>query len=132
MHNAITQSEKVNQTLPTFQGYGPARYRKCKTDIVIPREHGPSKKQESKRGTWRRALIYALEKKLRDKEREDRFRGARPPNLLNLDLYGLASFPFLLTPGRSHPRSMRVPAKTKEASQQTSKEINGRRSMLKD
>jgi len=38
MHNAITQNKKVNQTLLTFQGYGPTRYRKCKTDIAIPRE----------------------------------------------------------------------------------------------
>ena len=28
MHNAITRSEKVNQTLPTFQGYGPVWYKK--------------------------------------------------------------------------------------------------------
>ena len=46
MHNAITQSWKVKQTLPTFQGYGLARYRKCKTDIAIPMERGPSKVQE--------------------------------------------------------------------------------------
>ena len=38
MHNAITQSKKVKQTLPTFQGYGPKRYIKCKTDIAIPKE----------------------------------------------------------------------------------------------
>ena len=43
MHNATTQSEESNQTLPTFQGYGPARYRKYKTDIVILKEHGLSK-----------------------------------------------------------------------------------------
>ena len=43
MHNAITHSKKVKQTLPTFQGYGPVRYRKCKTDIAIPRERNPSK-----------------------------------------------------------------------------------------
>ena len=42
MHNAITQSKKVNQTLPMFQGYDPARYRKCKTDIAIPKECGLS------------------------------------------------------------------------------------------
>ena len=50
MHNAITQSKKVNQTLPMFQGYGPTRYRKCKTNIAIPKERGLSKKQENKRG----------------------------------------------------------------------------------
>ena len=35
MHNAITQSGKVNQTLLTFQGYSPARYKKFKLDIAI-------------------------------------------------------------------------------------------------
>ena len=49
MHNAITHSGKVNQTLPTFQGYGPERYKKCKSDIAIPKERGLSKKQENKR-----------------------------------------------------------------------------------
>ena len=49
MHNAITHSGKVNQTLPTFQGYGPEKYKKCKSDIAIPKEHGLSKKQENKR-----------------------------------------------------------------------------------
>ena len=38
--------QESKQTLPTFQGYGPVRYRKCKTDIAIPRECGPSKEQE--------------------------------------------------------------------------------------
>ena len=46
MHNAMTQSRKVNQTLPTFQGYSPTRYKKCKTVIAIPKEHGLSKEQE--------------------------------------------------------------------------------------
>ena len=50
MHHATTQIEKVNQTLPMLQGYGLVRYRKCKTDIAIPRERGPSKEQENKRG----------------------------------------------------------------------------------
>ena len=44
-HNAITQSGQVNQTLQTFQGIQ-ARYRKCKTDIAIPRERDSSKEQE--------------------------------------------------------------------------------------
>ena len=48
MHNATTQNGKINQTLPKFQGCGLARYKKCKIDIAIPREHGPSKKQEKK------------------------------------------------------------------------------------
>ena len=50
MHNVITQSGKVNQTLPTFQRYGLARYRKCKSNIATPRECDPSKKQENKKG----------------------------------------------------------------------------------
>ena len=49
VHNATTQSEKVKQTLPMFQGYGPVRYKKCKIDIAIPRECGPSKEQENKK-----------------------------------------------------------------------------------
>ena len=53
MHNAITQSKKVKQTLPTFQGYGPKRYIKCKTDIAIPKECGLSKEQEKRKGTRR-------------------------------------------------------------------------------
>ena len=52
MYNAITQSRKVNKTLPTFQGYDPARYRKCKAEIAIPKEHCPSKEQENKRGLY--------------------------------------------------------------------------------
>ena len=46
MHNAISQSGKVKQTLPTFQGNGLARYKKCKLNISIPKECGPSKVQE--------------------------------------------------------------------------------------
>ena len=48
MHNGFTHSKKIKQTLPTFQGYGPTRYKKCKTYIVISRECSPSKKQEKK------------------------------------------------------------------------------------
>ena len=36
MHNATTQSRKVNQTLPMLQGNGPTSYKKCKIDIAIP------------------------------------------------------------------------------------------------
>ena len=43
MHNAITHSRKIKKTLSTFQGYGLTRYRKCKTNIVIPKKRGPSK-----------------------------------------------------------------------------------------
>ena len=50
MNSAIIQNGKVNHTLPAIQGYGPARYRKSKIDIVIPRERGASKEQETKMG----------------------------------------------------------------------------------
>ena len=46
MHNAITQSKEIKQILPTFQGYGPARYKKYKTYIAIPKKRGASKEQE--------------------------------------------------------------------------------------
>ena len=75
IHTSCTMqphNKKVNQTLPTFQRYGPTRYKKCKTDIVIPRECGPSKEQEKgKRGTSRGILIHALEKRLRKRDREE-------------------------------------------------------------
>ena len=51
MHNATTQSGKVNQILPTFQGYGLPRHRK------------------SKGGSWRGTLIHALEKRLNEGDR---------------------------------------------------------------
>ena len=116
-----------------FQGYGLARYKKCKTNIAILKECGPSKKQENKRGTWRGTLIHALEKRLREREREDCFGGARPPNLLNIALCGLAPFCLHPFPFCSHlgGRTLTLYAKTKETSQQTSKETNGRKSMLK-
>ena len=66
--------------------------------------------------------------------------GARPPNLLNIALCWLASSClhlalFAITqevaPCSKYPRSMHVHAKTKETSQQTSKETNKRKSMLK-
>ena len=86
-------------------------------------------------------LIYALEMRLKERERENCSKGARPSNLLNIApwwacLFLLAFLPFLLVPRMSYPcckrpRSMRVHAKTKETSQQTSKETNGRKSMLK-
>ena len=36
--------------MPTFQVYSLARYKKCKTNIAIPRERNPSKKQEKLKG----------------------------------------------------------------------------------
>ena len=87
---------------------------------------------EKVKGTRRgETLIHSLEKRLgeRERERENHSRGARPPNLLNIALCGLASLPFLPVLRRSHPCSkhpctMRVHPKTKETWQQTSKERN--------
>ena len=45
MHNAITWSKKIKEKLPTSQGYDLARYRKCKTNIALPKECGLSKEQ---------------------------------------------------------------------------------------
>ena len=56
--------------MPTFQGYGLARYMKYKIDINIPKECGPSKEQESKGSTWREILIHALEKRLKGRGRK--------------------------------------------------------------
>ena len=50
-------------------------------------------------------LIHALEKRLKERERENYSGGARSPNLLIIALCGLASLPFLLVPKRSHPCS---------------------------
>ena len=94
MHNVITQSGKVNQTLPTFQGYGPTKYKKCKIDIAIPMELAQARCRKVKGDSWMGTLIYALEKRLKERERENRFREARPHNLLIIALCGLASFCF--------------------------------------
>ena len=95
--------------------------------MPYPRNATQARSKKIKRGTWRGTLIHILEKRLSEREREDRSKGARPPNLLNIALYGLASLPFLLVPKRSHscskyPHPMRVHARTEETSQQISKE----------
>ena len=66
--------------MPTFQGYGSARYRKCKIDIVMTRERGPRKEQEKVKGTKRgETLIHALEKRLKEREKEKTtLEGLRP------------------------------------------------------
>ena len=51
--------------------------RTVNTDIAIFRERSPSKEQENKRG-YRGTLIHALEKRLRERERENYSGGARP------------------------------------------------------
>ena len=47
-------------------------------------------------------LIHALEKRLREREREDHSAGARPLNLLNIALHGLASLYLHLCPFYLH------------------------------
>ena len=74
-----------------------------------------------KGGTWMGTLIHALKKRLKEREKENRSRGAKPPNLLIIAPYGLASLPFLLAPRKLHsyakyPHFMHVHAKTKETS----------------
>ena len=91
MYNAITQSKKINQTLPTIQGYGPTRYWKCKTDIIILGNATQERSKKIKWGTWMGTLIHALEKRLKGRERENRSKRARSPNLLIIALCGLES-----------------------------------------
>ena len=125
-----------NQTLPTFQWNSPARLGNVKQTLPYLGNAAQARSRKSNGGTWRGTLIHALEKMLREREREDRSGGDRPFNLLNIALCGLASLPFLLVPKRSHPCfncpcSMRVHVKKKETSQETSKETNRKRSMIK-
>ena len=53
MYNAITQSRKVKQALPTFQGYGPTGYRKCKIDICHTRGMQPKQSARKIKDLWR-------------------------------------------------------------------------------
>ena len=112
--------------------------QESKTNIAIPRERGLSKEQEKIKGTrGGGTLIHALEKRLRERERENHSGGAGPPNLLNIApwwacIFLLASLPISLAPRRSCPRSkcpssMHVRATSKETSQQSSKEKNRRK-----
>ena len=50
----LSHSGKVKQTMPTFLGYGLARYKKCKSDIAIPKERGQAKCKKDKRYKERR------------------------------------------------------------------------------
>ena len=52
IHNAITQSGKVKQTLSTFQGYGSTRYRKCKIDICHTQGIRPKQSAGMIKDTW--------------------------------------------------------------------------------
>ena len=138
MHNATTQSEKVKQTLPMFQGYGLVRYKKCKIDIAIPRECGPSKEQENKKGYMEGdPNTCSREETQRERDRENHSGRARPPNLLKIPLHGLASSclhpcPFCLRlEGRTLTTSILAPyvymQKTrKQTSMQAKEEIEGK------
>ena len=106
----------------------------CYTNMFFSntRNVAQARSRKSKGSTWMGTLILALKKRLREWEREDHSRGARPPNLLNIALCGLASLPFLLIPRSSHPCSKRphikhVNVKIKETRQRTSKETNGKK-----
>ena len=101
---ALQGTGKVKQTLPYLGNVAQVRSKKIKG------------------GTWMGTLIHALKKRLKEREREDRSRGAKPPNLLIIAICGLASLPFFLKPRKSHlcskcPYSMHVHAKAKETSQ---------------
>ena len=81
MHKAITQSRKIKQTLLMSQGYGLVSYKKCKTDIAIPREHGLSKVQEKIKSTWRgETLIHFFREEA--KRKGERCNHSRRPGLL--------------------------------------------------
>jgi len=62
MHNAITQSEKINQTLPTFQANGPEWYRKSKQTLPYLGNTTQARTRKIKGVTWIGTLIHALEK----------------------------------------------------------------------
>ena len=104
--------------------------------MPYPRNVAQERSRKIKWGACMGTLIHALEKRLKEREREGRSRGARPFNLLIIAICGLASLPFLLVPKRlclcsKRPCSMRVHAKTNETSQQTSKETHRRGIMIK-
>ena len=140
MNNATTQREKVNLTLPTFQGMAQQGTGNVKQTFPYPGNAAQARSRKIKRGTWRRTLIHALEKRLRERERENYFGGARPPNLLIIAPCGLTSSYLDPCPfcsqlgGRTLTPSVHAPCmymqRQKNISQQTSKEINGRKSML--
>ena len=82
-------------------------------------------------------LIHALEKRHRERERENHSRGARPPNLLNIALCELASSCLHLCPfcsclrGRTLAPSLFTPCvyiqrQKKQASRQAKKQIEGK------
>ena len=81
-------------------------------------------------------LIHALEKGLKERERGDRFGGARPPNSLIIALCRLASSClhsctfYLQLGGRTHAPSILTPCvsmqrQKKRASRQAEKHIEG-------
>ena len=83
------------------------------------------------------ALIYALEKRLREKEREDRSGGAKPLSLIIIAIYGLGSSclhpcPFCSCLGARTPApSVLAPCvymqrQKKQASRQAKKQIKGK------
>ena len=104
--------------------------------LLYPGNATQARSRKIKRGTWRGTLIHALEKRLREREKKKTaLEGLGPLIYWTLPFVGLHPCPFFLVPRRSHskcPCSICVHAKTKEESQQKSKETNGRRSILKE
>ena len=117
------EQEKQNRHCQHSKGMAQLGTTNVKAEIAIPRERDPSKKQGEKRGYTEMGNpnTCSREVDLRKGEGENHSEGARPLNLLNISLCGLASLPFLLAPRRSHPcskhpRPMCVHGKTKETS----------------
>ena len=63
-----------------------------KQTLPHPRNMAQAGRGKIKGGTWMGTLIHALKKRLKEREKENRSRGAKPPNLLIIAPYGLASF----------------------------------------
>ena len=87
-----------------------------KTDIAIPKECNPSKGARKIKGTRKEGtLIQCFREKAKRKGERKPLREARPPNLLNIALYGLTSsylhpYPFCLhLGGRTLAPSVHAP-----------------------
>ena len=92
MHYAIIQSRKVKQTLPTFQVYGPTRYKKVKQTLPYLGNVAQARSRKDKGFKERgNPNTCSREGAKRERKRENHSGGARPPNLLNIALCGLAS-----------------------------------------
>ena len=92
MHNAIIQSQKVKQTLPTFQVYGPTRYKNVKQTLPYLGNTAQARSRKDKGFKERgNPNTCSREGAKRERERENHSGGARPLDLLNIALCRLAS-----------------------------------------